>query len=69
MDKPFDELLGRYVSDPEARQLIGTLTGYISDGSERLTCADMAPLFGYYFKGGHYPLGGSGRFSDLLAEA
>lgn len=69
MDKPFDELLGRYVSDPEARQLIGTLTGYISDGSERLTCADMAPLFGYYFKGGYYPLGGSGRFSDLLAEA
>jgi all-trans-retinol 13,14-reductase len=69
MDKPFDELVGRYVSDPAARQLIAALTGYISDGTERLTCADMVPLFGYYFKGGYYPLGGSGKFADVLAAA
>jgi all-trans-retinol 13,14-reductase len=29
----------------------------------------MVPIFGYYFKGGHYPLGGSGRFADVLVEA
>lgn len=69
MEKPFDELVSRYVSEPAARQLIAALTGYISDGSERLTCADMAPIFGYYFNGGYYPLGGSGKFSDVLAAA
>jgi phytoene dehydrogenase-like protein len=29
----------------------------------------MVPIFGYYFKGGHYPLGGSGRLADVLVEA
>jgi phytoene dehydrogenase-like protein len=69
MDKPFDELVSRYVSDPQARQVIGMLIGYISDGSERLTCADMVPVFGYYFKGGHYPVGGSGKLAETLAAA
>jgi phytoene dehydrogenase-like protein len=29
----------------------------------------MVPIFGYYFKGGHYPIGGSGYFADVLVEA
>ena len=42
LDKPFDQLGAQHVSDPEARRLLGALTGYISDGSEVLSCADGA---------------------------
>ncbi len=69
MDRPFDELIARHVGDPEARRAIRALTGYISDGRETLTCAQMVPLFGYYFHGGYYPVGGSGRLADALVEA
>ena len=50
-------------------RLLYALSGYLGDGRERLTCAQMVPIFGYYFKGGHYPVGGSGRFTDVLVEA
>ena len=69
MDRPFDELIARHVGDPEARRVIRALTGYVSDGREILTCAQMVPLFGYYFHGGYYPVGGSGRLADALVEA
>lgn len=69
MDKPFDQLVAEHVADPRARQLITTLTGYISDGSETLSCGEMVPLFGYYFHGGYHPVGGSGRFAGVLADA
>ncbi len=69
MDRPFDELLARHIDDPEARRVIRALTGYVSDGRETLTCAQMVPLFGYYFHGGYYPVGGSGRLADALVEA
>jgi phytoene dehydrogenase-like protein len=69
MDRPFDDLVARRLSDPAARAAIGALKGYISDGSERLTCAQMVPLFGYYFHGGYYPEGGSGRLADALVSA
>jgi all-trans-retinol 13,14-reductase len=69
LDKPIDQLVAQHVSDPEARRLLGALTGYISDGSEVLSCAQMVPLFGYYFFGGYYPVGGSGRLADVLVEA
>lgn len=69
MDRPFDELVARHIADPEARGVIGALTGYVSDGRETLTCAQMVPLFGYYFHGGYYPAGGSGVLADALVEA
>jgi len=69
MDRPFDQLVARHIGDPEARGVIRALTGYISDGREKLTCAQMVPLFGYYFHGGYYPAGGSGRLADALVEA
>lgn len=69
MEKPFDQLVAGHISDPKARKLIAALTGYVSDGSETLSCAQMVPLFGYYFHGGYHPLGGSGRFAGVLADA
>jgi phytoene dehydrogenase-like protein len=49
--------------------MLSALAGYISDGHEVLTCQQIVPLFGYYFHGGYYPAGGSGRLSDVLVEA
>jgi phytoene dehydrogenase-like protein len=69
LDKPFDELVAQHIRDPKALEAVNMLTGYISDGSDVLTCGDMVPLFGYYFHGGAYPAGGSGRFADVLVEA
>ncbi|WP_316207139.1 MULTISPECIES: NAD(P)/FAD-dependent oxidoreductase [unclassified Bradyrhizobium] len=69
MDRPFDELVAAHVTDPQAVRYLYALSGYLGDGSERLSCAQMVPIFGYYFKGGFYPLGGSGRFADVLVEA
>ena len=69
MNKPFGKLIAAHVSDPRAVRVLYALSGYLGDGSERLTCAQMVPIFGYYFKGGHYPVGGCGRFADVLVEA
>jgi hypothetical protein len=46
---------------------IPDLTGYITDRPETLTVADMVPIYGYYFHGGFYPEGGSGRLAEALA--
>ena len=69
LDKPFDELVAQHIRDPKAHKVVNALIGYISDGSEVLTCGQMIPIFGYYFHGGTYPAGGSGRFADVLVEA
>ncbi len=69
MNEPFDKLVSNYVSDPAVIRYLNALSGYLGDGGERLSCAQMVPIFGYYFKGGHYPLGGSGHFTDVLVEA
>jgi len=69
MDEPFDKLVSAHVSDPVLIRYLNALSGYLGDGGERLSCAQMVPIFGYYFKGGHYPIGGSGRFADVLVEA
>lgn len=69
MNRPFDELVAAHVSDPALVRTLNALSGYLGDGTERLTCAQMVPIFGYYFKGGYYPAGGSGHFSDVLVDA
>jgi phytoene dehydrogenase-like protein len=69
MSRPFDELVAAHVSDPKLVRTLNALSGYLGDGRERLSCSQMVPIFGYYFKGGYYPLGGSGRFADVLVEA
>ena len=69
LDRPFDELVASHVAGADARAVLNALSGYLGDGSERLTCMQMAPIFGYYFKGGYNPIGGSGVFADALVEA
>jgi all-trans-retinol 13,14-reductase len=68
MNRPFAEFLAAYVTDPAAQSLIRSLTGYITDHPETLTVADMVPIYGYYFHGGYYPEGGSGRLAEVFAD-
>ena len=69
MERPFEDLVARHGLSAEAREAILALTGYVSDGREKLTCAQMVPLFGYYFHGGYYPVGGSEKLADALVAA
>jgi phytoene dehydrogenase-like protein len=68
MERPFSEFLAAYVPDPAAAALVFSHGGYyITDRPETLTVADLAPLYDYYFHGGYYPEGGSGRLADAFA--
>jgi phytoene dehydrogenase-like protein len=69
MERPWHEFVARHVTEPGALKWINALGGYISDDPGRATVAQMAPIFGYYFHGGYYPLGGSGRMADSLVAA
>lgn len=69
LEQPFDAFVARYIHDADAREVLSVLARYIGDGSERLTCRQMMPLFGYYFHGGYYPVGGAGRLPDVMVEA
>ncbi len=68
MDKPWDTFIRRHVKGEAALAWISALTGYISDNGRTLTVADMVPLYGYYFHGGHYPVGGSGAIAESLVR-
>ncbi|MEA2756036.1 MAG: hypothetical protein QOJ54_2325 [Aliidongia sp.] len=68
MRRPFSEMLDSFLVTPQLKDLLTTLAEYITDRPDTLSVADMAPLFGYYFDGGAYPVGGSQRLADLLCE-
>jgi phytoene dehydrogenase-like protein len=68
MDLPYTAMLERFFQDASLKRFLLLLTGYLSDRPEALTVAQMAPLFGYYFDGGCYPVGGSQALADALAE-
>ena len=67
MKRPFTEMLDTFLVDPRLKDLLTTVADYITDRPDTLSVADMAPLFGYYFDGGAYPIGGSQRLADLLS--
>jgi phytoene dehydrogenase-like protein len=69
MSRPWADFVARHLATAAARQQVSALTGYITDRPERLTVAQMVPLFGYAFHGGHYPVGGSGRLAEALVGA
>jgi all-trans-retinol 13,14-reductase len=68
MNKPFMTMLDSFFDDFRVKDLLCALTGYLSDDPRSLTVGDMAPIFGYNFDGGFYPIGGSGAFPNALVE-
>lgn len=65
----FPAMLARFVPDEGARRMLSVLTGYLSDRPDTLTVTQMAPIFGYWFDGGRYPIGGSQALADALADS
>jgi phytoene dehydrogenase-like protein len=59
-------MLDAFISSASLKRLFTTIAEYITDQPEHLTVREMAPLFGYYFEGGFYPVGGSQKLADLL---
>ncbi len=68
-DRPYVELISRYVKSETARSDLLAIVGYISEDVARPTCAEMAPIHAYFINGGYYPRGGTSRFSEVLAES
>ena len=68
MDKPFIEMLDEFFTDTRVKDLLRALTGYLSHEPKSLTVGNMAPIFGYHFDGGYYPVGGSQAFPNALVE-
>jgi hypothetical protein len=62
--RPFLEMLNDFLRDAELKKFLAVLTGYLTDRPGDLTVGNMAPIFGYYFNGGRYPVGGSQRLPD-----
>lgn len=67
--RPFKDVRDPLVHDHVLRTLLSVLSFYVTDDPNRLTFAQMLPLFGYYFRGGYYPRGGSQALADVLAGA
>ena len=68
MDKPFVEMLDEFFKDQRMKDLLCALTGYLSDNPNSLTVGHMAPIFGYHYDGGYYPVGGSQAFPNALVD-
>jgi phytoene dehydrogenase-like protein len=65
---PFIEVRDSLLRDTELRHLVSILAAYVTDDVRQLSFMNMLPLFGYYFRGGYYPRGGSQALSDTLAN-
>ncbi len=68
MDRPFIEMLDEFFTDMRVKDLLCALTGYLSDDPKALSVGNMAPIFGYHFDGGYYPVGGSQALPDALVD-
>ena len=67
-ERPFNELLDHFIIDEKLKDILRSLTAYLTDRPEYLSVAAMTPIFGYYFHGGYYPEGGSQRLADVLVK-
>jgi len=68
MEVLFGKMLDTYFRDEHLKEFLSVLTGYLSDDPTALTVGAMAPIFGYYFDGGYYPVGGSQSFANALVR-
>jgi all-trans-retinol 13,14-reductase len=69
MHRPFGDMLDAFVENRALKGLLTTIAEYVTDDPGCLSVAEMVPLFGYYFDGGHYPAGGSQTLANVLRAA
>lgn len=68
MDRPFVEMLDEFFCEPRLKDLLCALSGYLSDDPKALSAGNMAPIFGYFYDGGWYPVGGSQALPNALVD-
>ena len=68
MSRPFIEMLDEFFADSRVKDLLCALTGYLSDDPKSLSVGNMAPIFGYHFDGGWYPIGGSQALPNAIVD-
>jgi phytoene dehydrogenase-like protein len=66
--KSYLEMLNSYFSNQRLKEILCTLTGYLTDDPKALKAFSMAPIFGYYFDGGYYPKGSSQALANMLVS-
>jgi|GEM_PF-205468 len=69
LDMPFLAMLDEFIKDRRLKEIISILSCYITDDKSKIKTSTIAPLFGEYFEGGYYPVGGPQVFSNTLAQA
>lgn len=68
LKRPFAEMVASHIKNLDAQAILRIISEYVTENSERPFVEEMAPLYGYYFFGGHYPEGGAQTLPDTLAE-
>jgi phytoene dehydrogenase-like protein/acyl-CoA thioesterase FadM len=61
-------MLDTYFKDDDLKKVLLILSNYFTDDPSSLSVITAIPYFGYYIKGGCYPVGGSQVLSDTLAR-
>ncbi|NCC26399.1 MAG: NAD(P)/FAD-dependent oxidoreductase, partial [Deltaproteobacteria bacterium] len=67
-ETPYRTMLDRFFQDDQLKEVLLALTGYLGDDPKALSFEDMVPIFGYYFDGGYYPVGGSQTLAKALVK-
>ncbi|MHA2130848.1 MAG: phytoene desaturase family protein [Promethearchaeota archaeon] len=69
LNKTVSEILDPYIRDTNCKNLITILGGFFGLGPDEMSASIfIAGIFSYYLEGAYYPKGGSGTFSQSLAD-
>jgi phytoene dehydrogenase-like protein len=69
LNKTVSEILDPHIGDPSCRNLITILGGFFGLSPDEMSASIfIAGVFSYYHEGAYYPKGGSGSFSQALAD-
>lgn len=68
MERGYLEMLDFNFRSRPLKEVLCTLTSYLTDKPETLTAMQMVPIFGCYFDGSFCPRGGPSQLSEAIAE-
>ena len=69
LNKTVSEILNPYIKDSICKNLITMLGGFFGLAPDEMSASVFIPgIFSYYIEGAYYPKGGSGSFSQALAN-
>jgi all-trans-retinol 13,14-reductase len=66
---PIKDFVATFVSSGVVQGVLLFLSYYVGDEYSAITVNQMANIFGFYFHGGYYPVGGTGALADALVTS